>query len=91
MLTLLTKSGSSAFDPIVMAKDGIKQSGQRRKKVLISLNPYAIVIDKNRREGGTDREGEEWWSASSNPHVMVKDGTSERSDTQKNTNTRVHS
>ena len=75
-----------------MAKDRIEQSGlRRREKVPISLNPYAIVIDKNQREGGTKREGEERWSASSNPHTMVKDEASERSDTQKNTNARVHS
>ena len=82
MLASLTSSGSLAFDLIVMAKDRIKQSElRRREKVSISLNPYAIVIDENRREGGTDREGEEWWSASSNPHAMVKDRASERSDT----------
>ena len=51
---------------------------------MASLNPYAIEIDENRREGGTKREGEEWWFASSNPHTMVKDGASKRSDTQKN-------
>ena len=75
-----------------MAKDRIEQSGlRRREKVLISLNPYAIVIDENRREGGTEREGEERWSASSNPHAMEKGGASEGSDTPKNTNTQVHS
>jgi hypothetical protein len=43
-----------------MAKDGIIQSGLRRMKiVLVSLNPYAIVIDNNRREGATRGEREE--------------------------------
>jgi len=59
-----------------MAKDGIEQSGLTREKgaILISLNPYTIVIDENRREGRTEREGEERWSASSNPHTMEKTG-----------------
>jgi hypothetical protein len=40
-----------------MAKDGIEQSGLKGKGSIfgLSLNPYAIVIDENRREGGTGR------------------------------------
>ena len=54
MLASLTRSGSPVFDPIIMVKGKIEQSGQRgREIVLISLNPYAIVIDENQREGGT--------------------------------------
>ena len=53
MLASQTRSGSPVFDPIVMVKDKIELSGKRgRETILISLNPYAIVIDENRREGG---------------------------------------
>jgi hypothetical protein len=52
MLTSLTRSDSPVFDPIVMAKDGIEQSGLRGKgsSFDLSLNPYTIVFGENRRE-----------------------------------------
>jgi hypothetical protein len=45
---------------------------------LVSLNPYAIAIDENRRDGGTGGERKRQWSTSSNPHAMAKDGASEK-------------
>jgi hypothetical protein len=73
--------------------DGIEQSRLRGKKetILVSLNPYGIAIDENRREGGTGGEKKGAVSTSSNPHAMAKDWASERSDTQENTNTQIHS
>ena len=59
MLTSLTRSDSSVFDLIVMAKDGTEQSGLKGKREQfrsLSLNSYAIIIDKNRREGGIERQ-----------------------------------
>ena len=57
-LALLTRSGSLFFDPIIMVKDGIEQSGLRGEgsSSRLSLNLYAIVFSENRREDGTGGE-----------------------------------
>ena len=76
-----------------MAKDGIEQHGLREKgAVLMSLSIHT-PLQLTRTEERVEREEkkEEQWSASSNPHAMIKDGASERSDTQENMNTQIHS